>query len=46
MVDSINQFLLEVLLGAISEKVSSVKNVLESEDVASTIACLKIRCKN
>jgi len=29
------------LLGAISEKVSSVKNVLESEDVASTIACLK-----
>ena len=29
------------LLGAISQKISSVKNVLESDDVISTIACLK-----
>ena len=29
------------LIGAISHNVSSVKNVLESEDVISTIDCLK-----
>ena len=29
------------LIGAISENISSVKNVLESEDVLSTINCLK-----
>ena len=29
------------LIGSISEKISSVKNVLESEDVMSTIECLK-----
>jgi len=29
------------LLGAISQKISSVKNVLESDDVISTISCLK-----
>ena len=35
------------LIGAISQNISSVKNVLESEDVFSTINCLKkIRCKN
>ncbi len=29
------------LIGAISHNISSVKNVLESEDVFSTIKCLK-----
>ena len=29
------------LIGSISENVSTVKNVLESEDVLSTIKCLK-----
>ena len=29
------------LIGAISQKVSQVNNVLESEDVISTIKCLK-----
>ena len=29
------------LIGAISEDISTVKNVLESEDVFSTIDCLK-----
>jgi 3-phosphoshikimate 1-carboxyvinyltransferase len=29
------------LIGAISQKISSVNNVLESEDVISTIACLR-----
>ena len=29
------------LIGSISEGVSTVKNVLESEDVFSTISCLK-----
>ena len=29
------------LLGAITQRVSSVKNVLESDDVASTVSCLK-----
>ena len=29
------------LIGAISQNISSVTNVLESEDVMSTIACLK-----
>ena len=29
------------LIGAISENISSVNNVLESEDVLSTINCLK-----
>ena len=31
------------LIGAISEGVSKIKNVLESEDVLATIKCLKIR---
>ncbi len=30
------------LIGAISQNISSAKNVLESEDVLSTIKCLKI----
>ena len=29
------------LIGAISQNISSAKNVLESEDVLSTIRCLK-----
>ena len=29
------------LIGAISQNISTVKNVLESEDVLSTIKCLK-----
>tara|TARA_B110001452_G_scaffold231461_1_gene208302 strand:- start:1450 stop:1731 length:282 start_codon:yes stop_codon:yes gene_type:complete len=29
------------LIGAISQNISSVKNILESEDVLSTIECLK-----
>ena len=29
------------LIGAICQKVSSVKNVLESDDVLSTISCLR-----
>ena len=30
-----------LLIGAISQNLSSVKNILESEDVISTINCLK-----
>ena len=37
----INLFRLDLLIGSISEGVSTVKNVLESEDVFSTISCLK-----
>ena len=30
------------LIGAISQNISSAKNILESEDVISTINCLKL----
>ena len=30
-----------LLFGAISEDISTISNILESEDVASTINCLK-----